>query len=237
MCTVTWRRAGPAYEVFFNRDEQRSRPPARPPVVMGVAPQRFVAPIDPRADGTWLAANEAGLAVCVLNYYDGQRAPPPPRPCSRGRLVMDQMPWADAGQVRDAMARADLRRYPAFVLLAFDPRDAVCLHWDGRSLRCEPLADERRPISTSSFDTAEVLRERRARYEALVGSGEPDPEALLRFHRDTSARGGAYSVWMERDDAWTVSFSRVTVAPDAIRFLYQSRDASPPVVVSCPRRP
>lgn len=235
MCTVTWRRAGPSYEIFFNRDEQRSRPSAHPPSVLGAAPRCFIAPIDPRAGGTWLAVNEAGLSVCVLNYYDGQRAPPPPRPCSRGHLVLDQMPLAAAPEVREALARTDLHRYPAFVLLAFDPRTAVCLHWDGRALRSEALTDERRPISTSSFDTDEVLRERRARYDALVGRGDSEPEALLRFHRDTIPRGGAYSVWMERADAWTVSFSRVTVEPGEIRFLYQSRDASPPVVVSCPR--
>ncbi|HMP77379.1 MAG TPA: NRDE family protein [Kiritimatiellia bacterium] len=234
MCTVSWRRAGADFEVFFNRDEQRTRPPAREPRVHADAPIPYVAPIDPVADGTWLAANAAGLVVGILNYYDGQRAPPPPNPCSRGRLVLDQMAQRDAGAVRAAMQAADLSRYPAFVLLALDRAAGVVLHWDGRALRAEAAGERHRPLSTSSVDTDEVLRERRARYAALAGAGEPSAEALLAFHRDTIPRGGAYSVWMERADAWTVSFSRVVVGADAVRYAYQSRGAAEPIVVSLP---
>lgn len=234
MCTVSWRRAGPDFEVFFNRDEQRTRPLAREPRVHGEGLLPFIAPVDPVADGTWLAANAAGLVVGILNYYDGQRAPPPLNPCSRGRLVLDQMAYRDVGGVRAALQATDLSRYPAFVLLALDRAAGVVLHWDGCALRAEAAGERHRPLSTSSVDTDEVLRERRARYAALAGAGEPSAEALLAFHRDTIPRGGAYSVWMERADAWTVSFSRVTVGAGAVRYAYQSRGAASAVVVSLP---
>lgn len=234
MCTVTWRRDESSYEVFFNRDEKRDRPPARGPQIVKSGTHRFIAPIDGKAGGAWLAANEAGLTVGVLNYYDGQAGPPPAAPRSRGLLVLDQMRLATASAVRDALCGAALDCYPAFVLLAFDPREGWCIHWDGQVARATALDPSARPISTSSFDTVEVLRERRARYGKLVGGGEPSADALQRFHRDTIPRGGAYSVWMERPDAWTVSFSRVIVRPGEIQFLYQSRDDTAPVVVSLP---
>lgn len=235
MCTVTWRRSGAAYDVFFNRDEKRTRAPALAPRLSGTAPRRFLAPVDGHAGGAWLAVNEAGLTVGILNYYDRQRAPPPRTPRSRGHLVLDQMAHARAVDVRDALAKADVKAYPSFLLLAFDPVAGWLMRWDGILLRSERLADDARPVSTSSFDTGEVLRERRARYQELVGAGEPDPDRLERFHRDTIPRGGAYSVWMDRPDAWTVSFSRVQVEPGGIRYHYQSRDAEAPIVLSLPR--
>lgn len=232
---MTWRRSGAAYDIFFNRDEQRVRAPACAPRRFGTAPRRYLAPIDGQGGGTWLAVNEAGLTVGLLNYYDGQRAPPPCAPRSRGLLVLEQMKWARAAEVREGLARTDLRPYPAFLLVAVDPAEGWLARWDGLRLREAPLAPADRPLSTSSFDTDAVLCERRARYQALVGAGEPDLDRLFQFHRDRSPRGGAYSVWMDRPDAWTVSFSRVQVEPGGIRYHYQSRGAEAPAVLSLSR--
>ncbi len=220
MCTVTWRREGRRFEIFFNRDELRTRPPAMPPALADVRPFRYVAPIDGRAGGSWLAANERGLAVGVLNFYDGQAAPPPAQSRSRGRLVVDQMAHTDVETLRREIRTTDLARYPAFILFALDPAQSVLFHWNGRDLREEAPAEPHRPLTTSSFDTPNVVSARRARYAALVGAGEPTADALARFHRDRDARGGAYSVWMERDDARTVSFSRLLVDDRAVTFCY-----------------
>ena len=50
-----------------------------------------------------------------------------------------------------------------------------------------------------------------------------DATLLDRYHRSTDPEGGAYSVWMTRSDAHTVSFSRVAVVPAQIEFLYEPR--------------
>ena len=67
MCTLTWRTAGGGYEVFFNRDERRTRPPARPPAVHRAAGVSYVSPIDAEAGGTWLAVNELGTTLALEN--------------------------------------------------------------------------------------------------------------------------------------------------------------------------
>jgi hypothetical protein len=226
MCTVTWRREGSRFEVFFNRDELQTRPPARPPIVAFAAPYRYVAPIDGGAGGSWLAVNEKGLVVGILNFYDGQAAPPPARPRSRGQLVLDQMAHASVEYLRRAFRTADLAAYPSFILVALDPAASALFHWDGRWLREDSPAEPHRPLTTSSFDTAAVVAARRARYAALVGAGEPDAASLERFHRDRDPRGDAYSVWMEREDARTVSFSRVLVDDRAVVFCYREREGT-----------
>ena len=70
MCTLTWWRGGNgAFEVYFNRDEKKTRSVAVPPGVHEVRGVRFLAPVDPDGRGTWIVANEQGLVVCLLNRW------------------------------------------------------------------------------------------------------------------------------------------------------------------------
>jgi hypothetical protein len=236
MCTVTWRREGRQFEVFFNRDELRTRPPAHPPIVARAASLCYVAPIDGGAGGSWCAANQSGVIVGILNFYDGNSARPPARPRSRGLLVLDLMDSASVKHLRTAFRENDLSAYPAFILFALDPSDGALFHWDGRRLREDSPAEPHRPLTTSSFDTAAVVAARHARYAALVGAGEPDAASLERFHRDRDPLGAAYSVWMERDDARTVSFSRVRVDDRSVVFRYRDVESAHEYRVELSRR-
>ena len=63
MCTVSWFHTELGYELFFNRDEQKSRPTA-------LEPRRFkqnniesLMPIDPLGGGSWIATNNRGSTV------------------------------------------------------------------------------------------------------------------------------------------------------------------------------
>ncbi len=70
MCTVSWLFSGDSgYDVFFNRDESRERKPALRPEIRESGAVRFVAPTDGDFGGTWLAVNERGVTVGVLNRY------------------------------------------------------------------------------------------------------------------------------------------------------------------------
>ncbi|HKX45758.1 MAG TPA: NRDE family protein, partial [Planctomycetota bacterium] len=70
MCTVTWIRRVDGFELFCNRDERRTRPAALlPEARRGPSGIEYAAPIDAEAGGTWVAVNERGLALCLLNHY------------------------------------------------------------------------------------------------------------------------------------------------------------------------
>ncbi len=71
MCTVSWLLHDAGYEVFFNRDEQKGRAIANPPAVFDREGTRYMMPVDPDGGGTWIAMNQHGLSLCLLNYYQG----------------------------------------------------------------------------------------------------------------------------------------------------------------------
>ena len=68
MCTVTFivRRRG--YCLGMNRDEKLTRPIALPPLKATVDGRTVLAPSEP-GGGTWIAANDHGTTLALINWY------------------------------------------------------------------------------------------------------------------------------------------------------------------------
>src|SRR5687768_2764715 len=99
MCTLTWLEQDDGYFVAFSRDERRSRAPGIGPKVFERAGVKWIAPIDAEAGGTWLAVNELGLTLALLNGYrfmDASSAGEAGKWTSRGELAVQS---ADAANV------------------------------------------------------------------------------------------------------------------------------------------
>ncbi len=103
------------------RDESFERP-SEPPAVRAWD-QRTVAPLDTRADGTWIGATEHGLFAAITNRWtdagpDGDR--------SRGLLVRDALGHETAeGAVQDIERELSARSYAGFNLVVADTTAAI----------------------------------------------------------------------------------------------------------------
>jgi hypothetical protein len=218
MCTLTWRRKSPtSYEVFFNRDEKKTRSRAEPPGLHEADGLRFLAPRDPDGGGTWMLANQLGLAVCLLNRWQEEDPAPSLRAGSRGRLV-----WAMAGcenvpAVEERLRTVNLSGNQPFVMVAFDPVGERGWAWNGHELA--PMRLEM-PVCSSSFHYEEVAAARRSRFRDLQLGYNLDGGLLECFHRDTLGGPSAFTVRMCRSDAQTVSRSHLRVGRRGIRWLY-----------------
>ena len=226
MCTVTWLRTPGRYDLFFNRDEKKSRLEAHPPALRELNGVRYIAPSDANAGGTWIGVNERGLTVCLLNHYGAKDSDRTHRPAvSRGKLVSGLMDARSVAEVGDRVFQAGVHLYRPFFLVAMELEGQPVLHaWDGRHLNNRALTDGDLPFSTSSFDTENVLKARKAMYDGMKAmAGEVTTELLEQYHFSRDPQGGPYSVCMHRDDAETVSFTHVTVTPNHIDLLYIPR--------------
>ncbi len=224
MCTVSWLHVDGGYELFCNRDERRSRLRALPPDVRSLRGVRYIAPADGDYGGTWVGANECGLSLCLLNRYDVEDGDPLRQYTSRGTLVIDLMDAPDRAAVRARIGATDLTRFQPFTLLALEPGESAMLaRWSGRALSVEQDAEVAMPLVSSGFDLAGVSTWRRA----LLFDGDRTASRLTidrldSFHRSHEPAVGPYSVCMHRDDAETVSYSRIRVRDDAVEFDYIS---------------
>ena len=91
MCTISWIHDKDGYQLLCNRDEKLTRKSALEPRLAVRNGTRFLAPVDGDFGGTWIATNEFGVSVCLLNGANltGSEihAATPGR--SRGLLLLD----------------------------------------------------------------------------------------------------------------------------------------------------
>ncbi len=218
MCTATWLRDDGGYHLFFNRDERRERKRAQPPVRSEAEGVSYLAPRDGDAGGSWLAVNEFGLSVALLNYYQAPvlNSPVAGAFVSRGQLVTALVTAASLAEVDRRLSALDLLAYRPCTLLILVPSSVALFGWDGTLLRRLP-EPETRMLSSSGFDAAGAERSRR---ELLASVAPNSADALRRFHASHQPQRGAFSPCMHRHDASTVSFSEVRVTPRRVSFKY-----------------
>jgi hypothetical protein len=226
VCTVTWFDESDGYQVFFNRDERRQRRPGLPPEVRRSGSTRFVAPLDGDFGGTWIAANEFGLTVCLLNgpaAAGEQPSLPPSASTSRGHVPLSVIEHRTTPGVRAALRPAGLARFRPFVLVLFDSiGTGLVAAWSGVELRVREGRPDGPPLVSSSFSTQEVRRNRAAVYHRMLRThrGADRSRLHLAYHRSHDPTAGPDSPCMHRPDACTVSFTRVRVRPAEVRLDY-----------------
>ena len=232
MCTVSWVHRDSGFDLLCNRDEKRTRARAVEPVFATRNGVRYLAPLDGDYSGTWISANEFGVALCLLNGVT-QRA----GRASRGQVVTA---LSDSHSVDEAARRLitmDLDAFAPFVIAAIEPGQSAVIDWDGEQRHLDPYPEKRMPLISSSFDPETVRERRRAEFERVATT--VNVESLYSFHLSHGQQRGPDSTCMHRADAQSVSFSWVKVGAGAVDFLY-SPDApcqrAPFVRQAFPRR-
>lgn len=225
MCTLTYFLTDNGYELFFNRDEQRARSAAIPPKIN--THNTAIYPVDPQGNGTWLAVNNQGVSLALLNYYHAKKyAQNTTEPklndvknVSRGQLILSLI--KNNNDIKKQLGNIDLTVYQPFQLCIFPKNlslkneQVVSIKWDGGKLFEEETT---LPITSSSVDFEEVKAMRVLKYKNIVNEEIANAEQLTTFHY-SQENEGKYSVNMQRPDAMTVSVSHIIV-DDTISFIY-----------------
>jgi len=215
MCTLTYRLTNQGYELFFNRDEQRTRPQAIQPTVNVLL--NAIYPIDPSGGGTWIAAHESGISLALLNYYQAQIEPSLKNFTSRGVIIPHLL--ADHENIHQQLLKMDLSVFQAFQLCVFDSdlsskpnkQKLVTQYvWNGKKLTYSILsAEQSQPITSSGVDYPMVLAARQQQFKTMISSQSTTQDYIAYHHHQ--GESGKCSVKMFREDAHTVSFTQISV--------------------------
>jgi hypothetical protein len=209
MCTLTYRLTESGYELFFNRDEQRSRAQAVIPRLDNEL--NAIYPIDPIGKGTWLAVHQSGLSLALLNYYQAEKKALQGEFKSRGEIILSLLKNTD--NIFEAINCLPLKDYQPFQLCVFLPDFSLnnnklySFQWDGI---CLNEVNNTLPITSSGVDYERVYQARKNTFHQLMKKQLPSTETFINYHQ-SQQEDGALSVNMSREDAHTVSFSQITV--------------------------
>ena len=210
---MTWWRDGEDYDVFFNRDELKTRLPASPPNLLDTSSgTKYISPSDPVAGGTWMLVNEHRLTVCLLNRWH-ETIPERENFESRGLLVSSMADAMSADEVMQRLQEIDRAPYKPFTLVAIDPYELRAKAWNG-----ELLSDENSspPLTSSSYRFSEVAASRAKVFSNLA---DHELKSLSQYQQGESP-ASAYTVRMNRPDAQTWSRSHLSVRANGIHWEY-----------------
>ncbi len=229
MCTTVLQSVRDGHLILAcNRDEQVTRQIAEPPSVHEF--ERGVGAIFPRdrdAGGSWVGVNTSGIAVSLLNNYAADIRPPPREARSRGVLVPKMLQMRTMGEVMDEMESMGhgLHHFrPFWLIVASSPANsnasATLFTWDGERLDVEPTSLPMAQVS-SGFEHVLVEKSRRAQIESFLGEADEwTPGEMDTVFGGHLPSRGATSVCMHRDDASTVSHTRIEISGDDVSLAY-----------------
>lgn len=230
MCTLTWlfNNEAQGYTLFFNRDELRTRKRALPPSMQqtetGVS---FLAPIDTDAGGTWLAVNQYGLTLCLLNNYmakdpDGREFQ------SRGEIVLALIDSHSVAAVEEKLLAMDLSCYRGFQVVIVQ-HEVKEFSWNNINLT---QVIPQIPVTSSSYDSEAICQHRQQYFRSLAAPINLD--TLSKFHSSHISADMALvegvpkyidSVCTHRELSKTVSQCAVQVSAEQVSIAYS--DGSP----------
>lgn len=140
MCTVSWIHQPGGYELLCNRDEKITRAVALAPRIQARRWVRFIAPIDANFGGTWIAVNEFGVSVCVLNGANLTCRSPliskGANKISRSRgLLLRELVWANSSdECALWINQLDLTPFAPFTVISLQPdKPTTVAEWNGEN--------------------------------------------------------------------------------------------------------
>jgi len=184
-------------------------------------------PRDPVGGGSWLAANNRGLILALLNNYRHPPRTSPDQTLSRGLLVRRLSALENIAGVRRGLADETLAFYSPFSLLAFEGcrRGPVQWEWDGETLKETWGTDMvESPVSTSSLMPRLVpaFRQYLVRRAVKRAHRHEAASTLLALHRANQPWPAAVAIAMKRRGRATVSLTHVQATSDDIAMRYWS---------------
>jgi len=232
MCTLTFRLIENGYELFFNRDEQHSRPIALPPKYHHQL--NSIYPIDvstqsiPNKNGTWIAVDQYGASLALLNNYPlASNAPfivdTDRKFLSRGGIILSLLKLQnkenktlELNNILRHLNASYLTNYKPFKLMFFSNQltktsgNIHALNWNGRILKVQTIGIKDLPVTSSSFDYKETHHARKKIFNTMFCNSNPTSAQLKAYHLSTET-DTFKSVNMIREDARTVSISHISV--------------------------
>jgi len=218
MCTVSWFTTENGYELFFNRDESKQRTEALAPEKFSGSAANFLSPTDVQGGGSWVASNQFGLTVCLLNLYTDIDLVESEHYLSRGKIIRDIAGFVSLREVYQHVAQYDLSMFRTFRVFAIDSSGKnILISWNGIELTLEN--DVVAPKSSSSVDTQKVVSGRKKLFTELGLKDSHERDDFFAYQRGHEPNKN-YSVCVHREFTQTVSLSHIVVDQDNVIFDY-----------------
>jgi len=225
MCTVTYLPFGPKHFILTsNRDETINRKTAEFPFSKSFLDKNIIYPRDGAAGGSWIAAADNHVVMCLLNGAFEKHKHQPPYKMSRGLMLMEAM---ECIRPEEFIKNFDFEGIEPFTLIMIYHESEIKLiefRWDGKS-KYITVKDAKTPAiwSSSTLYPKEVVAKREEKFNAwLKQNPEYELWGIRSFHQQTDPSDPENAFQMKRANGLqTVSTTSIEMKPDSVSMYYQ----------------
>ena len=220
MCTLSVITHSDGYLLAMNRDERIARGAGKPPQIHHRSATMAAYPGD-GAGGTWIAANEHGTTLALLNRSDVVPVPcDRNQPRSRGEIIPALASAPSLTGLQAAFGTLNLHGIRPFRFVGVFPSEQTIAEWgwDSAQLTFQTRGWNSLHWFSSSLSDRQAGRLRGA--ACRDAQQEPDAGSALwlrRLHASHAAGPGPFSLCVHRVDVKTLSYTEVVVTPGQIR--------------------
>ncbi|MEI6264962.1 MAG: NRDE family protein [Sphingobacteriia bacterium] len=220
MCTVTFIPTKSGFVITSNRDEHVNRGKAIAPIKIRSNDLEIVYPKDPDAGGTWIATNNNGDAIVLLNGAFEKHISKPPYAKSRGLILLEIF---DLINFRDSIHDFHLDNIEPFTIVYFSDNHLFEFRWDGLNKYLKELnAHESHIWSSATLYNEEMTNKRKGWFDQwCLKNPTPNQEAAIDFHLNAGEGNTEVNVKMNRNnELFTVSISSIMIGNEFNDFVY-----------------
>ncbi len=220
MCTLSVITSSDDYLLGMNRDERILRGPGTLPDVHQFEGTKSVYPSDD-AGGTWIAVNEYGITLALLNWNDAApKEIAAVRTRSRGRVVPALIASRSLSDLCDVLDVSKFKGMLPFRLVGvfrFE-QEIWEWRWDSAQVQFQAHKWETRHWFSSSLSDERAESSRGA--ACRDAQFEPDAGSvpwLRRLHASHAGGPGPFTLCVHRENVKTLNYSEVMVTAGHIR--------------------
>lgn len=218
MCTVSYLPVAGGYLLTSNRDEDPGRKTEAPAWHQLNSKYRVLAPSDKEKGGTWIAIDENGRAVCLMNGAFERHHREPPYRRSRGHFVFEAL----ESPVYSSFTRdVELGGIEPFTLLMLSPGYLGKFIWDGqRKYYWELPAGSIHLWSSPTLYTSRQHADKERYFKDFLSGGTLSAEEVLKMH----GRERATPFILKLPEVGTVSISQLRYTDSGASLTYHNKE-------------
>ncbi len=221
MCTVTYiPTSTESFILSANRDESPDRSPDSLSMDLSNG-QRIIYPRDTKAGGTWIAGNDQGKAICLLNGAFKKHRHQPPYRISRGIMALA---FFNYPSIDYFVHSYEFKGIEPFTLILYDGSELAELRWDVNETKHLKVLDSLKPQiwSSATLYDSNVREWREQVFQKwLSKSRHIDLGAIQILHQFSSKGDPENDFVMNRNGkVMTVSITNLSYSPHQVKCNY-----------------
>jgi len=211
MCTLSFVPREQGYSLAMNRDERIARGAGLSPEISECDGESATYPGD-GAGGTWIAVNQSGITLALLNLNDEGRGR---KTASRGKVIPALIASKSLEDLQRSISRIDLAGMLPFRLIGIFPEERQICEWSWRSeaIALQSLEWKSEHWFSSSLSDQLATERRGAECSRAWKQADAGSTAWLRkLHASHSGELG-FSLCVHRDEVQTLSYTEISYTP------------------------